>query len=155
MDPIWIIILLLALAAVLLLSELALPTHGVLGVAGLLALGGALAECFYLNRWFGLTIFLAAILASPLLLNLAMKIWSHSPVGRRLILQPIQTNPPPPQIRLGQLGVAVTELRPMGECDFDDHRLEALSELGIIQAGQQVKVVAIDNGRPTVRLAHT
>jgi hypothetical protein len=40
----------------------------------------------------------------------------------------------------------------MGEVDFDEQRLEAISERGIIiAAGQRVKVVAVTNGMPTVR----
>ena len=54
-------------------------------------------------------------------------------------------------IKLGQIGISVNEMRPLGECDFGDQRLEAVSELGIIAPGSKVRVVAIDNGRPTVR----
>jgi len=97
-------------------------------------------------------IFLAAIVASPLLASLAMRIWAHSPVGRRIILQPSVTMRQPSAISLGQIGVTVTPLRPMGECDFDDQRMEAVSQIGIIPAGTKVKIIAIDNGRPTVRV---
>jgi membrane-bound ClpP family serine protease len=73
-------------------------------------------------------------------------------VGRRIILQPLQTAPAPAAVAIGQTGVAVSELRPMGECDFGNQRIEVISELGMIQPGQKVKVVAINSGRPTVRV---
>jgi membrane-bound ClpP family serine protease len=54
-------------------------------------------------------------------------------------------------IPVGQVGVAVTELRPMGECEFEEERMEAISERGIIRPGQSVKVVGARSGRPLVR----
>jgi membrane-bound serine protease (ClpP class) len=155
MEPIWLILLLLGGCIALLVGELLLPTHGVLGVLGVMCLGGMIAVCFYVNQWIGLTVFLAAILSSQLLLNVGMRLWKQSPVGRRLILQPVQVAAAPSPVKLGQIGVTVTELRPMGECDFGEHRLEALSELGFVQPGQKVKVVAIEHGRPTVRVAES
>jgi membrane-bound serine protease (ClpP class) len=153
MDPILIIILLAAAGAVLLVAELLLPTHGVLGVTGGVCLAAGLAGVFLVNRWLGLAIFLAMILSSPFLFTLVMRIWAGSPVGRRLILQSAATAPAPSAVRPGQTGTTVTELRPTGECEFGEHRLEAVSELGIIPAGRKIRVVAVDNGRPTVRLA--
>jgi membrane-bound ClpP family serine protease len=152
MQPIALIFLLFAVGLVLLISELLLPTHGLLAVAGLCCFGGALLILFSVNQWMGLTIFFVAIVASPLLANLALKIWTHSPVGRRIVLQPVHSTKEPSRISLGQIGISVTELRPMGECDFADQRMEAVSQLGTIAPGVKVKIIAIDNGRPTVRV---
>jgi membrane-bound serine protease (ClpP class) len=151
MDPTSLIFLLVAAGVVLLLAELLLPTHGVLGVLGLLCLGAAIVVVFTINKWAGLIVFLAAILVSPLLLNLAMKLWAKSPVGRRVILQPVENARASVPVTPGQVGTTVTELRPLGECDFGDARLEVASQLGIIRAGTKVRIVAIEQGRPTVR----
>jgi membrane-bound serine protease (ClpP class) len=151
MNPMLLILLLLAAGVVLLVAEALLPTHGLLGLAGLLCFGVALVVVFRINQWAGLIVFIAAIVASPFIFSLSMQLWARSPVGKKLILQPLQTSHPVSSITLGQIGTAVTELRPIGECDFGDQRLEAASELGIIRAGQKVKVVALVNGRPTVR----
>lgn len=143
---------------VLLVAEALLPTHGILGIAGLLCFGGVIGVCFYANRWFGLAVFGGAVLASPFLGDLALRAWMKSPIGKRLILQsesPASASETRNGIALGSLGVAVTEMRPIGECDFGDQRLEAASELGIIPAGKKVKVIAVVNGRPTVRVAET
>jgi membrane-bound ClpP family serine protease len=151
MHPLALILLLAGVAAVLMVAELLLPAHGLLGITSLLCLAGAIATCFYLNRWAGLILLATVVLASPFLFNLGLQVWAKSPIGRRVILQPIETARAPAAVRIGQIGVAVTNLRPMGECDFSGHRLEALSELDIIPSGQKVKVIAIDSGRPTVR----
>jgi membrane-bound ClpP family serine protease len=151
MDPMALILVLLAAGVVLLVAELLLPTHGVLGILGLLCVGGALIVVFRINRWVGLGVFLACILASPFLFNIAMNLWAKSPVGRKVILQPVGAARTVPTITVGQTGTAVTALRPIGECDFGEQRLEAMSELGIIHPGKKVKIVSINNGRPTVR----
>jgi membrane-bound ClpP family serine protease len=151
MDPMALIFLLVAAGVVLLVGELLLPTHGVLGILGLLCLGGALVVVFRLNKWAGLGAFLACILASPFLINLGINLWARSPVGRKIILQPVGHSGSAAAVSVGQTGTAVTALRPIGECDFGPQRLEAISELGIIQPGQKVKIVSINQGRPTVR----
>lgn len=151
MGPLELIILLVAAGAVLLVGELLLPTHGLLGVVGALCLGGAIGVCFYLNRWLGLGVFFAAIVVSPVAFYGAMNLWKRSPVGRRIILPPVETSAAPALVRAGQLGITVSELRPTGECEFGQQRLEAISDLGMIAPGEKVRVVAVSNGRPTVR----
>jgi membrane-bound ClpP family serine protease len=151
MDPMTLIFMLVAAGIVLLVGELLLPTHGVLGIVGLLCIGAAIFVVFRVNKWVGMVAFLACLIASPFLFNLAMNLWAKSPVGRRIILQPVQTPTSAASVTVGQTGTAVTALRPIGECDFGDTRLEAHSELGIIEPGQKVRIVAINNGRPTVR----
>jgi membrane-bound serine protease (ClpP class) len=146
------------LAAVLLVAgivlvggEIVLPTHGVLGFFGLLCFAGLIGICFYINRWLGLAVFAVAVLSSPLLVHVSMRLWARSPIGRRVILPPANVAPAPAPVRVGTVGVAVTELRPVGECEFGQHRLEAASELGMIRVGEPVEVIAVENGRPTVR----
>ena len=155
MDPVALSLLLVAGALVLLVGELLLPTHGVLGFFGLICLAGAIGATFYINRWLGLAVFLAAVIASPFAWSLAIRMWERSPVGRRVLLPPVEAARPVFPIKLGQIGTACSELRPMGEVDFDDQRMEAISERGIIRAGQQVKVIAVNHGIPTVRPVST
>lgn len=152
MDPIALSLLLLAGALVLLVGELLLPTHGVLGLMGLICLAGAIGVTFYINRWLGLGVFLAAVVVSPFAWAIGLKIWERSPVGRRVLLPPAEVARPVIPVKLGQVGTAFSEMRPMGEVDFDgDQRMEAISERGVIRAGQKVKVVNVTNGIPTVR----
>jgi membrane-bound ClpP family serine protease len=85
-----------------------------------------------------------------------MKLWPKTPLGRRLILGPAR----PAQragtqaagaLRVGQTGVVVAELRPNGLCEFGGERVQARSERGVLPAGQRVAVIAVVDGRPTVR----
>jgi len=153
MDPFLLILLLVGAGAALLVGELLLPTHGLLGVAGLLCFGGAIGVCFYINRWLGLLVFFAAVVASPFLASVGLKVWKRTPVGRKIILPPVQTRRAASPVAIGQTGITVTEMRPIGECDFGDLRVEAISELGLIAPGTRVRVVAVENNRPVVRVA--
>jgi membrane-bound serine protease (ClpP class) len=82
-----------------------------------------------------------------------ISVWTKTPIGKRVVLTPIEAQRPVVTLRLGDVGTAVTELRPMGECEFGGDRFESLSERGIIPAGTQVKIVAMRDGKAVVRRA--
>lgn len=146
-------ILLFGIGLALLAGELLLPTHGLLGVAGAGAVLAAVVTCYLIDFWLGTAVFLATVIATPFVGALTIKIWPHTPIGRRIVLQTVAGQAPQgASIRVGDSGVAVSELRPVGICEFDPlGRLEAISELGMIEPGRTVKVVAVVGNRPTVR----
>src|SRR5688500_9652099 len=146
-------ILLFGIGLALLVAELLLPTHGLLGVAGVGAILAAVVTCYLIDFWLGTGVFLGTVIATPFVGALAMKLWPHTPIGKRVMLQTIAGEAPRgPSISVGTSGVAISELRPTGVCEFDSiGRLEAVSEHGMIDSGRPVKVVAVVNNRPTVR----
>jgi membrane-bound ClpP family serine protease len=147
------IAMLLALAGLIfLVAELLLPTHGLLGVLGVGALLGAVAVCFFIDPWLGTGLFAASVIAAPFVGALAMRMWPRTPLGRRLLLVPPQPTPvEPPPVQPGTMGVAISELRPIGVVEFGELRLEAESDRGIIDAGAKVRVANVVNRRPIVR----
>jgi membrane-bound serine protease (ClpP class) len=166
MTPIGLAILLFSLGAVLVLVEVMLPTHGVVGVLAALLIVAGVGVTFYINQYLGLGIAVLLVVALPICGALWVKIWPKTPVGRRLILGDV-TPPAPtaPAVHVGQTGVTVTELRPTGVCEFPSRartaagapcvgteRLEARCEHGTIPAGRTVRVVAVVDSRPTVRM---
>ncbi|MEM1270497.1 MAG: NfeD family protein [Bacteroidota bacterium] len=56
---------------------------------------------------------------------------------------------------LGQLGKAITPLRPTGVAEIAGERVEVVTEGAFIASGSEVKVVALDRRRLFVRLADT
>jgi len=145
-------ILLFGIGVALLLGELLLPTHGLLGILGGGAIAAAIVTCYRIDVRLGTIVLVAAAIALPFAGAAAVKIWPKTPVGRRVVLAP-----PPvdavdvPLVRVGQSGVTVSELRPMGVCEFESGRIEAISELGMIPPGRAVRVVTMSGNRPTVR----
>jgi membrane-bound ClpP family serine protease len=148
----WIILLVVA-GLVLLAAELMLPSHGVLGALAVLCLLGSVGVCFRVSQWASLALFLAMVGATPFAWSAAVRIWPKTPVGRRMVLQPVENARPLLPFQIGQTGVSLSELKPMGECDFGGRRVEARCEAGFIEAGARVVVVSADGRRATVREA--
>jgi membrane-bound ClpP family serine protease len=160
MTPLELILTLCALTLVLVAAEAVLPTHGVLGIMGMACAAVAVGVCFYVNRWLGLGVLLAGIIATPILATVFLNVWPRTNLGRRIFLPTTTTVPLPPPVYIGQVGVTRAALRPGGEVEFLKESLdpagepaciEAVSEHGLIPAGTRVKVVALIEGKPRVR----
>jgi membrane-bound ClpP family serine protease len=148
-----LVALLMLIGIVLLIAEMMLPSHGVLGLGAAGCILGAIFVASRQNTWAGLALLLAVAAMTPFAWVAFVKIWPRTPIGRRVVLPPVTNEPPQPLVRVGQAGVTMSELRPIGVCDFDGVRIEAHSEHGIVPPGTAVRVVALVNNRPTVRVA--
>jgi membrane-bound serine protease (ClpP class) len=160
MDPLPLAILLFAAGVVLLLAEVALPAHGVIGLLGAAAIVAGVGVVFYLNQWAGLALAAALTVATPFAIGLWVKVWPRTPMGRRLILSAPRAGDKghrpadaAPAVRIGQAGVAVSELRLGGTCEIAGERLGCRAEHELIPRGTPVRVIAIVDGHPIVRPA--
>ena len=154
MTPIGLAILLFVIAAALLVAEMLLPSHGVLGGLAVLAMVAGVVVCYRISHALALYVALGLTAAAPVVGGLWMKLWPKTPLGRRVILGPARPGGAPvAQLAVGATGVVVSELRPMGVCEFDGERVEARAEHGVLPAGRRVAVIAVVDGRPTVRPA--
>lgn len=168
MTPGMLAIIFFTAGAALLVAEVLLPTHGLLGILGAVGLICGVGACFYINEYLGLTAAVTVVFAAPFAAALWVKVWPHTPAGKALILAPPAPGGPaaPHAVQVGQVGVVVSELRPGGVCEFGrpvgpltgaavaaaGERVEARSERGaVIPAGRRVEVVAVVDGRPLVR----
>ena len=159
MTPLAFVILLFASGVLMVLAEAVLPSHGILGVIGAVALVAGVAVCFWINQYVGVTAAVTLFVLAPFVAALWVKVWPHTYAGKRLILGPgseVATGQAPwAAVQVGQVGVVVTELRPGGTCEFGSGagaaRVEARSEHGIIPAGRRVEIVAVVDRRPLVR----
>jgi len=57
------------------------------------------------------------------------------------------------QLNIGDIGVAITRLGPMGKVQFNDTTVEGRSENELIDAGTSVEVVEVGSNNVTVRRA--
>jgi membrane-bound serine protease (ClpP class) len=159
MDPLSLIFLLFAAGVVLLVAEVGLPSHGVLGLLGALCFVAGVGVVFYLHQWAGVALAVGLMVATPFLITLWLKIWPRTPLGRRLILaspaakQPSANTTSDERSWIGQTGVTASELRPGGTCEFGGERIACAAEHGVIPAGASVRVIAVIDGRPVVRPA--
>jgi len=153
-------LLLLVFGFLLLILEVFIPSGGLIGLLALSCLGLSLWKAFSQSTALGLNFLLADFLLMPLAMMLAVYLWPKTPLARRVFLKP----PAPEDIELshsvqrldhlvGQLGRALTPLRPSGLVDFDGRRLDAISEEGLIPSGALIRAVRVRGGRLIVRTA--
>jgi membrane-bound ClpP family serine protease len=151
-------ILLFLLSAALFVAEVFVPSFGLLTVAAIAALVGGIFIFFQysaLTGWIG--IFIAVIMV-PAVLIVAYRILPKTRFGKIIILaQPHRDKgdgvPDAVQLKelLGQVGLVLTPLRPVGMCDFSGHRIETVAESGYIEKNSKVKVININGTQVTVR----
>jgi membrane-bound serine protease (ClpP class) len=147
-------IVLLVVALAFVAAELFIPSHGILSIC---AVGAALASvvmAFRASPALGMLFALAIMVATPVVVYLAIKIYPNTAVGKRVMLDagggaggPVADAFAREGARLaelvGQQGVAVTMLRPAGSIEIGGRRVDALSEAEVIDAGTRVEVVRV------------
>ncbi|HQY87858.1 MAG TPA: hypothetical protein PK402_04315 [Tepidisphaeraceae bacterium] len=151
MSPILLISILLIVGVALILLDLFVPSGGALSVFGSLSILGAIGVTFTINKWLGLGSLAAGILMMPFALKLGLEFWQRTPIGKRVTLTattlPIEHEP----IRIGDVGRAVSELKPMGEIEIGLITVQAKSGGAVIRPGTSVQVVEWQDGVATVR----
>lgn len=148
---IWLIIF-LGLALAMFVAELFIPSGGLLAVAGAACMTGAIIVCFKIDRWLGTGLLVASVVIAPFAIGWGVSLWQKTFIGKRMVLSEVVGQMPKAQVLIGSVGVALTEMRPMGEVEIGDVKIEAQSEMGmIIPAGRRVKVLSMTGGIATVR----
>ncbi|MSR44413.1 MAG: hypothetical protein EXS15_03520 [Phycisphaerales bacterium] len=169
---------LLGLAVALLLLELFIPSAGVLSILTGVSAVASVASMFAFDvTWGG--IYLAALCAgSPVVLILVFKVWSKTPIAKRMILtedadgkrhraddgEEGHMNPSVASTGsaasatarqlaklVGRKGTATTTLRPVGFIRIDESRIECVAESGFIRQGASVVVIDTLDGQLRVR----
>jgi membrane-bound serine protease (ClpP class) len=147
-----LIITLLVLGAVLLFLETLLPGM----VAGLLGFICLLAAVYLGYRDFGYqtgSLILAGVLAGLLIGTFCwLKFFPESRIARRFISRGSvgELGVDRPEF-LNCSGVAQTRLRPSGVAIINGHRVDVVTEGGMIERGANIKVVAVEGARIVVR----
>ncbi|GIX47373.1 MAG: hypothetical protein KatS3mg131_1584 [Candidatus Tectimicrobiota bacterium] len=161
----WEEALLLGAGVLLLALELlVLPGFGLAGLLGLGALGAGVFLSLLgrypapADLWRAGFVVLAALAtvglgaAAMLVLLPGTPLWSR--LRLKASLAPAAEAPAAaPPVRVGQVGVTLTPLRPAGSGDFDGKRLDILSEGPYIPAATPVVVVRVEGNRFVVRPA--
>jgi membrane-bound ClpP family serine protease len=153
-------LLLLAFGLILLIGEVFIPSGGTIGLLALSCLVLSLWQAFHQSTDLGLKFLLADCLLLPIAMAFAVYLWPRTPLARRVFLKPpdpedIEVSHSPSRLDhlVGQLGRALTPLRPSGLVDFDGRRLDGLSEEGLIPSGALVRAVRVRAGQLIVRMA--
>jgi membrane-bound serine protease (ClpP class) len=143
--------------AFVLLTDLFIPSHGVLALGGLILIGFGVYEAFIIGTTTGVINVVVWMIVLPVGMWVAVRNWHRTPVGRRI-------SPPNPKLTeqdrmpvsnlqalIGRTGRSMTLLRPVGTCEFDGHRVECMAEYGIIEMGVRVEAVGMSDRTVVVR----
>ncbi|MGB5683205.1 MAG: NfeD family protein [Polyangiales bacterium] len=148
-----VIIVVLVIGLLLLFTEVAVvPGFGVAGVLGVLALGaGAVAAWTELGPlWGGVSGGVSLVAA------VAMLFWlPKSRAGRKMILDHSQVDAHSQRDRselLGQRGVTVTPLRPVGRVRFGSTEVDVMTEGEYVDSHQEVEVTTVEGSSVVVRI---
>ncbi|ADV62279.1 protein of unknown function DUF107 [Isosphaera pallida ATCC 43644] len=145
----------LTLGFLMLMAEVFIPSGGLIGLAALTFLGLSLWHAFSYSTSLGLTFMLTMAIVLPFVVSFMIYMWPRTPLGRRMILAPPGEDEEEPDaesfresersLRLdrlvGEYGKTLTPLRPSGAVEFNNRRLDALAEEGLVPAGKLVRAV--------------
>ena len=158
MEPIISLAILYSVGILLLVAEIFLPSHALLSVAGGGFLAWAVYRTFQLSEAGGYVSLVLLAILLPTMAILAVRHWHRTPIGRRI-------SPPNPVLTaedagarpdllepfIGQVGVTLTPLRPVGECRFGSQKIECVAESGMIDRGVTIQAIGIVNTSLAVR----
>lgn len=153
---------LLGVGAVLAFLELFVPTAGVLAVATAVCLVASVVTFFMHSATWGFAALVAYAAGAPFAVVFGFKLWSRTPIARRMVLGGVREHDPdapetppgpalPGTVSPGDLGVALTALRPVGFARFGAERVEVVADLGMIEPGTEVVVTEASPSRVAVR----
>jgi membrane-bound ClpP family serine protease len=149
---------LFVLALIVFVIDLLVPSGGILlAITGILCFV-SVVFAFRHSPTSGMWMLLATLGLIPLMLFLLIYIWPKTPFGRRMIVKPdlakefvwSDAADADPKSLLGAIGLAETEFLPRGSVRINNRSFEAISDVGLIEAGQEVKVTRLDVGRLVV-----
>lgn len=153
MDYFFWSIVLLVLGLVIVGAELFIPSGGALGVAATIVLISAVVLAFKVNAKLGFIFIITIALIVPVLVWALLRLWPHTALGKRLLVQPPSgPDAASPALRqqqqlkqlIGQLGLAKTKMLPSGIITIGAQSFDALGEGASIEPGQSVRVKGVE-----------
>lgn len=148
----WFEILLFVLGLLLLAFEIMIPGFGVAGISGILAISVALVLSMR-DIYFALFSLAIALVIAILLGFILFKRGLKSELINRLRLFNESTSEKgyvsvrSEEVKSGDLLITKTALRPTGFANFDDKKIEVISDVGFIGKDEEVRVVRISGAR--------
>lgn len=149
----WIVFGLLGLGIVLCLIEAVIPSYGFVGISGLVSLvAGIVLHAFLSGSVLQVVIMLAIVLLILILIILLfIRSAKYGILGKSALVEnhtalPINYSDQLNNVNvslIGQVGVVVTDCRPVGKMQFGDEILDVLSRDDFLYVGEKAKVIDV------------
>ncbi len=148
----WIIVL--GIVGFLLLAAEVFVPGMVLGILGALSLVASVVVAYLKHGTFVGSVTLVVVLVGSTVGFVAwMALFPRTSIGRKLILasEPVPADKSRADGLLGQIGEALTPLRPAGTILLDGRKLDVISEGELVEAGDAVEIIRHEGLRTIVR----
>ncbi len=148
----WIIVLGIV-GFLLLAAEIFIPGM-VLGILGTLSLVASIVVAYLKHGTFVGSITMVIVLVGSIAGFFTwMALFPRTSIGRKLILasEPVRDEKSGAECLLGQIGEALTPLRPAGTILLDGRKLDVISEGELVEAGDAVEIIRHEGLRTIVR----
>lgn len=148
-------ILLLGLGLGLIVAEVLFPSFGVLSLLASVAIIASLATAFGIDTSTGVNFLIAVALLVPAAILGGMRLFPHSPVGRRMVVSGLSfkaraaTDERDLQL-VDATGEVETDLRPAGTARLAGRRVDVVSRGELIEAGAPIRVIEVSGNRVVV-----
>ena len=153
------IIAMFLVAVVLVIAEVMFPSFGMLGLLAAGAFLMAIMKAFELGNKQGVGAIVVAVILAPVAFALGVKLLQKTPLGDKFILkapthQEVKGKAADQSLAqyLGRTGKAISTLRPSGIVEFDNVRVDAISDGVFIDEGATIRVVCVEGNRLVVEL---
>ena len=162
--------ILLAIAFVLLVMEVVIPSGGLIAVLCCVAGVGSIISFYKYETIWGHVALGGYFILTPVSLVFFFKFWLNSKASRWIILGGNANNESSseetsiaseqarairnqePRELIGLKGVTITALRPVGKIRLEGRRIDAMAESGTIEANSNIVVVDVYDNQIKVRL---
>lgn len=157
MEPIYLALLLYVAAVVLAFVDLLVPSGGILLVLSASAALASILFGFRSSTTMGMLMLTVVAASIPIFAYSAIKIWPHTPIGKRVILglperkTKTESEPDPLEDLVGRVFISSYPLMPSGELLIGHQRYKAVAESGYIEAGQTVEIIGVRERNLVVR----
>lgn len=143
---------LLALALILVFIEIFVPSMGLIAIVATLVGVAGIVCLFKVSTAWGFTGVAVAVVLVPTIVAFGFKVLPSTPLGKKLLFgedgehRPVLGDEPRDEYAnlVGMQGDALTDLRPVGVARFGAQRVDVLSEVAYVRAGQRVRVTAVE-----------
>lgn len=157
LDPISWAMVLLVLGCGFLVLEIFIPSGGLLSFFAFVAIVSSMVMAFQRDTTTGLSFMAVAVIAVPVAVALAFKLWPKTPMGRAILGDvPGEDDVKPDEPRrslVGRVGVAKSMMLPSGSVLVDGQLIDAVSQGIPIDPGDPVVIVEVRANRVMVRPA--
>ncbi|MEE1097434.1 MAG: NfeD family protein [Bacteroidales bacterium] len=151
MDLFLILLIMIGGVGLVILELLAIPGTTIAGLSGIGLLGYGIYEVFvgYGALWGGISIVVALSICIALLIySLRSKTWNKFSLNKEINSK---VNVIGNEIAVGDKGVSVTRLAPMGMAEIKEQRIEVYTSTSYVEPNTPLIVEAIDGNRVRVR----